>query len=62
MQRRAKPRRHQWRDAIILAVLVLAVGTFGGVEVYGRSLVGAFVVAVVVVALIGVILVSGNRR
>jgi energy-converting hydrogenase Eha subunit A len=61
-QRRAKPRRHPWRDASILAVLVLALGTFSGVEVYGRSVVGAFAVALVVLALIGLILASGRRR
>jgi hypothetical protein len=43
-------------------VLVLALGTFGGVEIYGRSPLGAFAVAVVVLALIGLILVTGNRR
>jgi hypothetical protein len=53
---------HRRRGAGILAVLVLAVGTFGGVEIYGRSLGTAFAVAVVVLALIGLIVVNGNRR
>jgi hypothetical protein len=54
--------RHVSRDTTIVAVLVLAVGTFGGVEVYGRSPLGAFAVAVVVLLLIGLVVVVGNRR
>jgi hypothetical protein len=61
-RRGSKPGRHPWRETTIVAVLVLALGTFGGVEIYGRSPLGAFVVAVVVLALIGLILASGNRR
>jgi hypothetical protein len=60
--RTSKARRHPWRETTIVAVLVLALGTFGGVEIYGRSPAGAFAVAVVVLALIGLIVFTGNRR
>ena len=43
-------------------MLVLAVGTFGGVEIYGRSLGAAFAVAVVILAVMGLIIVNGKRR
>ncbi len=61
-QTRRKPRKHFGRDVTILAVLLLAFGTWGGVEDYGRSIAGAFAVAVVVLACIGLIVFTGTRN
>lgn len=47
---------------VILVVIGLAFFTWSGVEAYGRSVVGAFAVAVLVLALMGLVILVETRN